>query len=789
MAGLLDDGLLSGQYEVSTSLRPERHARPVLGNDLTALSAEIDWVSQVWGGGSQPLLPVIGGRLPNAYDQLLRVEQIDFVGGLAEVDLQLPPRVRAQKPWDHPALAVAAAQPPDEWRTVRVTDLEERDPWRLIYDAVLGRWPAIPDRTLSEFAGLREDLAFEDVMPVERDAVAGSLEDLIDRLANHDFLTPRLVSNVHLAYGLQPDTSYLGADSGVLPNPRQDRRAAGPNLIVAVGPGSVEDIALLWNLRGAHGSRRVMPIGMPVEQIHPEGLRELEQPGRATMFGFGGGACYLTSATVSLGELEQLAAEVPSVRVVPYENLLTFGPAPGRIRSHVCNWVSGSTRLDPVSDADSEILSVSRDLLRQPQLVLDVWVDRYLLPADVTMRGSEYFGRYQAGRAQVAVPELRGERTIQVDWPSSWTCVAAVGKSRGLDVQESEPGLAAATLIRALGSIDQIGFLLHPPLIDLIYRMAERSGMAWWKKRWTDTHRKLLEAGVDEANLDGAAVALGRDEPVVAPPGEGRAVPFQDFVKALGSEKAARSWVAWAERRHLLVRGADIECLDCRTRSWLPLAALPPPVPCPGCGRQIDQPYGPRELRFTYRLGEPLRRVLETDSLGHVLALRWLVALFDRHGLVGAHPGVTFTDPAREGQAIGEADVLLLFGDGSLVPIEVKRRLAGADERTAGVMDSLAEALDAPWDALVVTEPAREVPRLEDAGRRLPDRPRLLLTDDQLYSRRVSWTVGADPFGWDPVTEEQDVIRRGDFVKRLEVDDLDVSWDRVGESLLATDDS
>jgi len=64
------------------------------------------------------------------------------------------------------------------------------------------------------------------------------------------------------------------------------------------------------------------------------------------------------------------------------------------------------------------------------------------------------------------------------------------------------------------------------------------------------------------------------------------------------------------------VRGPNLAADDCRTGSWLPLAGIPPPVPCPGCGRQIDQPYGPRELRFSYRLGEPLRRVLETDSLG-----------------------------------------------------------------------------------------------------------------------------------------------------------------------------
>lgn len=302
--------------------------------------------------------------------------------------------------------------------------------------------------------------------------------------------------------------------------------------------------------------------------------------------------------------------------------------------------------------------------------------------------------------------------------------------------------------------------------------------------RWAATHRELLAAGADPATLDKAVAVLGRDDSAVAPAGEGRAVTFQEFVTALSSEPATRHWVAWAERRHLLVRGADITCPDCKTGSWLPMAALPPPVPCPGCGRQIDQPYEPRELKFTYRLGEPLRRVLETDSFGHVLTLYWLIQLFGRGGLVGAHPGVTFTDPADSGKTIGEADVLLLFDDGSLVPVEVKRRAAGADDRTGQLMDTLADTLSAPWDALAITEPAREIPPLADAGRSLPDRPRVILTDDQLHEEHIIWVMGRNPFGWEPRTAEQDAEREAAFVKWLATNDPDLPWDHVRDALL-----
>jgi hypothetical protein len=38
-------------------------------------------------------------------------------------------------------------------------------------------------------------------------------------------------------------------------------------------------------------------------------------------------------------------------------------------------------------------------------------------------------------------------------------------------------------LIRALGSVDAIRWLAHRPLITLLYRLAERSGMSWQKSQ------------------------------------------------------------------------------------------------------------------------------------------------------------------------------------------------------------------------------------------------------------------------------------------------------------------
>lgn len=161
---------------------------------------------------------------------------------------------------------------------------------------------------------------------------------------------------------------------------------------------------------------------------------------------------------------------------------------------------------------------------------------------------------------------------------------------------------------------------MQRPLIALLYRLAERSGMAWQKSQLNDLRARLTAQGRDTAAVDEAEAALSAAEHVVTPAGKGRALDFQQFRMVLSSETAVARWVIWAERHHLLVRGVDIVCPKCGASSWLPMASMPPPVGCPGCGRLLPEPYGPRHVKFTYRMGEPLRRVLETDSLGHVLA-------------------------------------------------------------------------------------------------------------------------------------------------------------------------
>jgi hypothetical protein len=740
----------------------------------------------VWGGNAHPIIPLASLTVPEPYLPCMYGDQYDIVDRrLPEVpELDLPKRIKQGPAWDHPAIIVAAHQRRDQWRAVEVSELEAEDPWAPIYAATLGVLPRELDPALREFAGLGDSLHFDEIVPIEYTSVTGSSDDLIERLLKTEVLSPRQLAGNSLAAGLEPDTSFLG-DSPLLPSPHHERRAAGPNIIVVVSDGNAADLALLWNLRGAHGDRRAVPIGLPVGQVTPRALARVQQPGIAAMFGLGGGGCRLTSVSVELDELAHLASSTPAMTAVPYEKLLTFGPAPGRHRNQIAIFSEGAAYLEAMTEPDRDVLTVSRRVMRQPEMVLDVRVPDAPLPADLTMRGAKYAPSFQAGAAQVPV-KVNSLSSVRVQWPSSWTALAAVARTRNLHVSQSEPGQAAATLIAALGSVDAVRWLMQRPLIALLYRLAERSGMTWQRSQLNNLRARLTSQGRDTAVIDEAEAALSAAEHVVTPAGEGRALDFQHFRGVLSSEAAAARWVTWAERHHLLVRGVEIACPNCGASSWLPMASIPPPVGCPGCGRLLLEPYGPRRVKFSYRMGEPLRRVLETDSLGHVLVLHWFTKLFGpRSGLVGAHPGVNFGSRAGKNRTtVGEADILLLFADGRLVPVEVKRTAAGVDCRTLELMDRLATALKAPFDVVAVSQPARDCPDLPDSIPQPAGRPRLVVSDDQVLNQRPLWSVGSNPFAWDPRSEADDDERDSGFIRDLEAFEPDQQWDPVRDTLL-----
>ncbi len=752
MKYLLDNDLLTGPHEVQTRLRPWRYARLIVGQDgAFALASHL---CQVWGGASNPIIPLVDHVSPIPDDivsDLTRAEIDGYVVPAGGSDPS-PPHLERAGERDFPAAIIVAQTPRSSSRTLQVVDLEDGDPWKPIYLATLGMVADRVDDALLATLNVQSFL-LDDIIPVEHIRIKGSLEDLLGRLSDPETITPRQFSTLQLASGANPHTGYMGSAPLIQPAISMRHTAAGPNVAVVFTPGSVDDFALLWNLRCFWGDQRALPIGLPREEINDGTFDKIYQ--YAGMFGFGGGHLHLVSESLSIDDLETFRRTAPPVEVATRSELLRFGRAPSRFASQMQDWNDGKAQLLPLTEGDRQLFN---DLSQLPTLRLSVRVADAPVPQVGTLRGPTWDQSFYFGNAQIRMTWMRPNNTVSAFWPSNWSSLVAASLDKDLEVRESQPGIAAKTLIAAIGDLWDVFYLCDQQLIELLYSLAERSGMSWWKERWARLEKELKAQGTTQEDIGKLAAIYARDAPAVAPSNEGRQLTYDRFKAVFGDRVATDRWLEWALTRRLVVKGVELDCPSCRARFWLPLAEVAPPHVCPGCARHINDPFDADQLKFRYRIGEVLRRCLELDALGHVVFLSWLVALFSDRGLIGAHPGVEFL---KDGKVSAEVDVLLLFEDGTMAPVEVKRRAAGLNQRAIDQLEHTSTILGAQFDVVGVLDAANQCSEAATIMRSLPERPRFLVTLDHLTSKDPVWLLGESPFELDPrPTTDTDSPRR-----------------------------
>lgn len=771
MRGLLDDERLEGPHEVHVSFRPERVAVPIAAGAVDEAILTIQAQCQVWGGGTTPLIPLSpDGEIVEEYARILPGAAIDHVLGLDIFALSsggpLRPEVLGGEGgwWGSQfAPALLDYQRQGSYAALEVVQLAEDDPWRLIYAGCLGLLPGAPTPDLLNAGYLKPGLRFEDFLRVERVHATGSLDDLLSRLSEDARITPRQLSMLHLGYGNSGSPS-IRATPDILPSPNFVKYDAGPNVVVVCSPGSVDDLALLWNLRGAHGDGRVLPIGLPLDVIDANAIQTLINHPRIARNGIAYRLAYITSASIGveaiterLGDL--LEADRPLVAVKPLTGILDLGYPGGWHRDDVLVWHDGRTQLTPLpADSHSEVLqrgSVS-DLT---SMVYDLAVPASPFPHVDDVRVDPFNGTFAAGYRTSSRLSARSRTQVQqVEWPSTSLIARSIARRREVDLVESEPGRACRVLLSGMKDLSYVSFIAHAPLLDLLEQMAARHGFGWYKQQ--------LRTLNEDADPTAAVPSTTDDLPDKA---------FNEFKKVLGNnERAAKYWLLWAERAGLVIKGLPLQCVMCRAKQWIPISAFAPPIICRGCGGAMDEPFGDRPtVNFTYRLSERLRRVYEQDAIGHLLVAHYFDLLLSggKSGrLVGLHPGMEVR-PAETASVVGEADLLMLTRHGEFTPVEVKRRAAGltADEITK--LDVLVTALSSPWSAIAACEYAAtaEVDLGPSVLRNEADGTykRIVLTYDQLLEPMLVWSMGSDPFALNALSREDIAKREQSFVETL----------------------
>lgn len=751
MKNIIDDSRMGGPQAVTVALRPERFAYTAPVQDLEHLHKIIERASQVWGGANRPILPIeTGGHVSDLYVPHIKGGEIDYIAGQAfESRKTVSPQI-AEHPLENfrdilSVMAITDGLSPEKIQ-VKTTSLDPDDPWRMIYEVCLGILPMEPDAKIVANSNLIPNLSFDQFVTVTRDSISGSLEDLLQRLGEWQQHSPRELSMNRLRYGSGPNSGIRSGDQPI-PRPEIDRIDAGPNIIVICSPGDIRDYALLWNLRCAHGDKYAVPIGVPVGEFSNEGLQKIHSGLNWNHNGMGLHNLYVTSASVSVGDLEKQMGSYHerSFRFVEPEALVSLGSAAAMVAKTIAVFENGQAALSPTSLFASTDIPYTVGI--QSSFKLDVYADKHPLPKSHYFDVETFNERYHSGGVTRGFPADRLD-TINISWPSTQWVLKNVIKRRNLHCRSSAPGIAAMTFLEALGGVSGIRFLQHAPLLKLLQEMSNRHGASWARAQGRVAGDANVTAPTAEELVDAS---------------------FERFNAAFNNKgQSTRNWLNWAEERRVIVKGFPITCENCTAKQWVPVSAFAPPLICKGCARTIERPF-PRELvKFTYRLGEPLRRVYEHDAMGHLLSIYYFDVLLSRSlGVIGFHPGMEFIKDG-ESSPVGEADCLIMSTAGECIPVESKKSFGGVTFDELKKLEILAESLGSPWTAVVINSYADSAP--EDfsdlENRELPGAAyRIILTYDKILDPHPHWTLGGDPFEWSPLSGEQIAEREKQFVE------------------------
>lgn len=322
---LLDDRRLAGDVEVRCLLGPALGAVLVDHEDLSAAGETIQGLCQTWGGACYRMYAVEDGMtiLPPELLDDQRHGGVYVVGGcglLAAADLQEDHRDISLSEntgvGDFLMSALLAASRTKDW-AVSIADVALDDHWSLAYMGVLGSLPQAPLTPHQlQLHGLRQGLAWSDIVDLKIDSPTPSGDDLLRRLRD-----PRRISSIRLSCALlaishSGRNSSIHANGSPLPQPFETKSLVGPNLVVVYEPGAVTDLALLWNLRAAHGLPAGLPLAVPVTEDVPTVLRSWLDQHAPSYFGVGGSRePRLISTSVDSTTLESIAAQAPPFAV------------------------------------------------------------------------------------------------------------------------------------------------------------------------------------------------------------------------------------------------------------------------------------------------------------------------------------------------------------------------------------------------------------------------------------------------------------------------------------------
>ncbi|MCZ0730905.1 hypothetical protein [Mycolicibacterium iranicum] len=746
---LLTGEPLDGDTVIHRQLRPAGCAVPVDCTDLGGAAHAVIGLCNSWGGSAMPLIPVTPKTaIDPRWHRVLLQSNIDGIRETDLLDKEEIAKFSDIQGGDYRQLLLRILIDLDDPKPTVLTcrGVPANNEWYLAYLGLFGDLPAKAD-PMNTWNELRRDLTYEEVVTirgVEGEVGAAGLAALIhDRRAVSavDLTRSKLSVGVPAATnrGLVPESSRFEWDDDRI------SRRYGPNVIVVYRPGSVEDLALLWNLRARFAHPSGLPLAIPMTDTVEQDIATLKHANVEHYFG-GGHSVALTSFSVISADLVAVA-KAHNLDIVDPWNLL--GPISGYCvpSTETAHFTAGSAKIPDFTATDTEALGLS--LLGSHQgswMQLKTTVADDPLPLSRTMRRPFLYGelRYLDG------PVTSGghlNKTTLINQPSGMEVLAALAADSDLVVAQSSPGKAAEHLIRAAEG--GLSMLAAPGVVTAISELTRGRHVSLVKRR---LNQFLIQEDLDQS-ADRYQLLFDRLDRAVGDPDVDEAgyLTFNQLKQLLRmSQVGAERWLRWATGSGLILRGVEAKCDRCGHKQWRLLIEVIPTLICHGCASPIENAHGPNHIEYRYRASELLLRAMADDVLPSVLAIRYIASIMGgKRGMVfGAYPGIELR---TNGSSVidAEFDVLAVLRTGGLIVGECKTNARGL---TSGELDKLwkaADQVDARATFAATLDSARNCDSLWRVQSAPNGRPHFALTAEHLFDLQVTGSgINKDLFEW-----------------------------------------
>lgn len=746
---LLTDEPLDGDIVIHRQLRPAGCAVAVDCTDFATATPAVIGLCDSWGGSAMPLLPVTPqAPIDSRWHRVLLQSNIDGIRRTDLLDEQERKRFCDIGGEDYRQLllriVVDLDGPKPTVQTSRGVPIDH--PWYLAYLAMLGDLPAAPG-SMNTWNDLPPSLTYQDITTihgVESEIGAAGLLALTrtrNAVSAVDLTRAKLKVGLPAATnrGLFPETSRYEWDDD-----RTSRRY-GPNIIVVYQPGSVEDLALIWNRRARFVHPDGLPLPIPLTDTTGQDLDTVKRSNVEHYFG-GGHNVALTSFSVPPADLEPIAKAHRFDVVGPWK---LIGPIGGYClpSTETARFTAGVATIPCFTATETEALGIS--FLGQHQgtwMQLKITVADESLPLSPTMRRPNYYGefRYLDG------PITKGghlNQTTDIRQPAGMEVLAALATDSNITTTESSPGRAAKQIMRA--AHEKLSMFAASGVVDAVRELTRGRHVSLVKTR---LNQFLNQADLDESTDRYQLLNDRLDKAVGTADVEEIGYLTFNQLKVLlrTSQTGAQRWLQWATASGLVLRGVEAKCDRCGHKQWRPLVEVIPALICHGCARTIENPHGFNHIEYRYRASESLLRAMNHDVLPSILSIRYIAAVMGgQHGMVyGAYPGIEFRQRGST-KVDAEVDALVVLRTGAIIVGECKTNARGL---TNGELIKL-------WDAAdQIGARATFAATLDEASNCGPEwrertapngRPHFALTAEHLFDLQLRGpAVNTDLFEW-----------------------------------------